>query len=84
WTHAGPLEPSLTATLDALHRAHATEGRTVLVHCAQGVSRSATLVVAYVMLKENWPWARAYAYVKSRSESVCPNVGLVGEVLAWD
>ena len=35
-----------------------------MVHCFQGVSRSATLVIAYIMKKELVTFKRAYEIVK--------------------
>ena len=36
----------------------------MLVHCAAGVSRSASVVIAYVMRQRNLPFAEARARVK--------------------
>ena len=38
----------------------------VLVHCMAGVSRSVTLVIAYIMQKSGAPFSTAYEYVKSK------------------
>lgn len=38
----------------------------VLVHCMAGVSRSVTLVIAYIMQKSGAPFQIAYEYVKSK------------------
>jgi protein-tyrosine phosphatase len=36
----------------------------VLIQCALGISRSATIVVSYLMKKNNWSLQKAYKYVK--------------------
>jgi protein-tyrosine phosphatase len=56
-----------------LQEAH-KEGKQVLVHCAGGVSRSPTLVIAYLMLEKGWPFQEALTYVLMRRE-VDPNDG---------
>ena len=35
-------------------------GKVVYVHCAAGVSRSASVVVSYVMKKYQWSFVKAY------------------------
>ncbi|RUS32771.1 hypothetical protein BC938DRAFT_474339 [Jimgerdemannia flammicorona] len=52
-------------------------GRSVLVHCQCGVSRSASLVIAYVMRARRMTLDQAYAFVKERSPWISPNMGLV-------
>ncbi len=47
----------------------------VLVHCAQGVSRSATMVIGYLMATRKWSLKQAFDLCKSRREVVCPNLG---------
>lgn len=56
----------------------------VLVHCQQGVSRSATLVIAYVMFANALGYAEAFRYVKSKRSIVSPNVGFLCQLRDWD
>lgn len=42
-------------------------GGRCLVHCVQGISRSASVVIAYLMHYKRWTYERALAFVKVRS-----------------
>lgn len=48
-------------------------GRNVLVHCHAGVSRSATIVIAYLMAKYNMFANEATDFLKSKRECIQPN-----------
>ncbi|GAB7351179.1 hypothetical protein MBLNU459_g1627t1 [Dothideomycetes sp. NU459] len=53
-------------------------GKRVLIHCQCGVSRSATLVVAYVIFKNpSMSVQEAYDTVKKRSRWIGPNMNLI-------
>ncbi|KAM3862663.1 dual specificity protein phosphatase 19-like [Diretmus argenteus] len=47
----------------------------VLVHCNAGVSRSSSIVIGYLMLREGLSFDDAYRQVKQARPSVCPNPG---------
>jgi dual specificity MAP kinase phosphatase len=51
------------------------EQSVVFVHCAQGVSRSATIVLMYLMRKYDWDFDFALKYLKSHRTVVEPNPG---------
>ncbi|ORX95463.1 DSPc-domain-containing protein [Basidiobolus meristosporus CBS 931.73] len=56
-------------------------GSGVLVHCQCGISRSASLVIAYIMRTLHFPLNQAYAFVKLRSPSISPNLTLVYQLI---
>jgi protein-tyrosine phosphatase len=56
----------------------------ILVHCHQGVSRSASLVVAYVAWKDNLSIQDALMYVKARRRIVSPNAGFLDQLKAFE
>ena len=45
----------------------------VLVNCAAGVSRSATIVLAYIMKQYNLDLKTVFLLVRKRRERICPN-----------
>lgn len=56
----------------------------VLVHCRAGVSRSATIVIAYVMKKKRWTYKEAYEFVLSKRGIIKPNQGFINQLMAWE
>ncbi|CAH2068141.1 unnamed protein product, partial [Iphiclides podalirius] len=55
-------------------------GGTVLVHCYFGVSRSAAVVIAYIMEKYGLCYEDAFSLVKSKRRFIGPNVGFVAQL----
>uniref|UniRef100_A0A8C9F7P5 Dual specificity protein phosphatase n=1 Tax=Pavo cristatus TaxID=9049 RepID=A0A8C9F7P5_PAVCR len=55
----------------------------VLVHCAMGISRSATLVLAFLMICEDMPLAEAIQAVRSH-RGICPNSGFLEQLRELD
>lgn len=52
-----------------------------LVHCSQGVSRSPSAVIYYIMRRFRYNFDEAYSYVKKLRPCVCPNDGFVEALL---
>uniref|UniRef100_A0A3Q3Q169 Dual specificity protein phosphatase n=1 Tax=Monopterus albus TaxID=43700 RepID=A0A3Q3Q169_MONAL len=67
------------AAADFIHRALSSGGK-VLVHCHVGVSRSATLVLAYLMLKQNLTLVEAICAVKDK-RGIIPNRGFLRQLI---
>ena len=47
----------------------------VFVHCAAGESRSATIVIAYLMWNKKMTFDKAYNFVKQKRYRIYPNFG---------
>lgn len=59
-------------------------GNPVLVHCMAGISRSATLIIAYLMWAYGWTFEQARQYVRQRRMIINPNRGFVMQLLYWE
>ncbi|KAK8522528.1 hypothetical protein V6N13_115495 [Hibiscus sabdariffa] len=57
------------------------QGGKVLVHCCQGVSRSTSLVIAYLMWREGQSFDDAFQYVKAARGVTNPNTGFAFQLL---
>ncbi|KAG4098838.1 phosphatases II [Neocallimastix lanati (nom. inval.)] len=58
--------------------------RAVLVSCQQGVSRSASLIIAYIMKALHLNVAQAYAFVKLRNPHISPNLNLMNQLTEFE
>ena len=56
------------------------QGGTVYVHCFKGVSRSASIVLAYLMKYQRMRFQRALEFLKERRSAVDPNPGFVEQL----
>jgi len=57
---------------------------TVLVHCVAGISRSTTLVLAYLMKYKNMSLKDAYNLVKSKRKIIKPNPGFWSQLVEFE
>jgi len=55
-------------------------GSAVLVHCAAGVSRSATVVIAYLMKQNQWTVEQSRDFVFKKRSCIYPNEGFVEQL----
>lgn len=51
------------------------DGGVLLVHCASGVSRSVSIVLAYLMSRGGMSYEAALALVRTNRPNGCPNIG---------
>ncbi|KEQ77982.1 DSPc-domain-containing protein, partial [Aureobasidium namibiae CBS 147.97] len=77
WEHNTDIVPDLVRLVKVIDE-RIQLGKRVLIHCQCGVSRSATLVVAYVLYKNpSMSVQEAYDDVKKRSRWIGPNMNLI-------
>jgi len=59
-------------------------GGRVLVHCQAGVSRSATVTIAYLMKKSLLSMTDAYRYLKTKRDIIAPNFNFMGQLMEFE
>ncbi|CAA7266113.1 unnamed protein product [Cyclocybe aegerita] len=77
------LRPYLEAVCANIEGVRRT-GRSVLVHCQQGVSRSAAITIAYLIAYQSMSYDSALAFVRRRRACVRPNSGFVRALQEWE
>jgi len=60
------------------------DGGHVLVHCRMGISRSATVIAAYLMSTRHIPVQKALAIIKRARPQIQPNYGFIKELHAFE
>lgn len=77
WEHNSDIVPDLLRLCKLIDE-RVSESKRVLVHCQCGVSRSASLVVAYGLYKNpTMSVQEAYDAIKKRSKWIGPNMNLI-------
>ncbi|XP_070569098.1 dual specificity protein phosphatase 18-like [Ptychodera flava] len=77
------LSPYFERVADKIREEKLRGGRTV-VHCVAGVSRSASLCIAYLMKHESLTLREAYEYVKGRRAVIRPNWGFWKQLISYE
>ncbi|KAL5482005.1 hypothetical protein EMCRGX_G022283 [Ephydatia muelleri] len=60
------------------------KGAGILVHCVSGISRSPTIVIAYLMSYWKWPLKKVARFVQQKRPQVHPNNGFLKYLLSLD
>ncbi|XP_005988726.1 dual specificity protein phosphatase 16 [Latimeria chalumnae] len=75
--------PWLDKSVEFIEKAKASNDR-VLVHCLAGISRSATIAIAYIMKKMDMSLDEAYRFVKEKRPTISPNFNFLGQLLDFE
>lgn len=60
------------------------QGQNILVHCHQGVSRSCTLSLCYIMFSANLTYDQAFHSLREARGIGQPNIGFMCQLIDWD
>ncbi|XP_003223193.3 dual specificity protein phosphatase 13A [Anolis carolinensis] len=77
------ISPFFYPAAEFIHKALATPGAKLLVHCAVGISRSSSLVLAYLMIYHHLSLVEAIQTVKSH-RWIFPNRGFLKQLRSLD
>ncbi|KDQ53620.1 hypothetical protein JAAARDRAFT_209961 [Jaapia argillacea MUCL 33604] len=75
----------LDATVTWIHHALSrSDNNRVLVHCVWGMSRSASVIVAYLMAMKKMPLQLALSFVRLKRSVVRPNIGFMSQLQMYE
>jgi len=74
------LAAFLPSTTDFLTDALRDKNAKVLVHCVKGVSRSASVISAYLIARHGWTTDQAVNYLQSKRSNAQPNRGFISQL----
>lgn len=60
------------------------DGGKILVHCQAGVSRSATVTIAYILKHSKMTVMEAYRHVKNKRVIIAPNFNFMGQLMEFE
>lgn len=78
-----PISNNFASTYAFIDR-ELKKGGTVMVHCMAGISRSSTIVIAYLMKAESRSFDSVYAEVMGKRKQASPNLDFIGQLLFFE
>jgi len=77
------LKQYFSEAINFIECARASNGK-VLVHCQAGVSRSPSIVAAYLISRSRKTLSEAFSFIKDRRSIVAPNINFMGQLLEFE
>jgi hypothetical protein len=84
WDTCEPKKLAYLCDLEVMRLRKLNNKPKLLVHCAMGKSRSATIVIMYLMKKFLLPYKIAKSIVKSRRETIEVNSGFLSQLKTFE
>ncbi|XP_067857433.1 dual specificity protein phosphatase 1-A-like [Heptranchias perlo] len=81
--HMADISAWFQEAIDFIDSVKNSGGR-VLVHCQAGISRSATICLAYLIRTQRVRLEEAFDFVKQRRGVISPNFGFMGQLLQFE
>lgn len=78
------LKDRFDETIHFMEMALENPSNRLLVHCHLGISRSTTLILAYLMKTFNATVTEAYRFLRHRRPIVCPNLGFLQQLIDFE
>ena len=82
-SHKQTLSQFFQIAFGFIEAAKEKNGR-VLVHCHAGISRSSSMVIAYLMWSRGWRFGDTIVFVKKQRSCIDPNIGFIGQLMELD
>ncbi|XP_078421856.1 dual specificity protein phosphatase 2 [Cetorhinus maximus] len=82
-SHMADISAWFREAIDFIDSVKNSGGR-VLVHCQAGISRSATICMAYLIRTQRVRLEEAFDFVKQRRGVISPNFGFMGQLLQFE
>ncbi|CCE63608.1 hypothetical protein TPHA_0F01230 [Tetrapisispora phaffii CBS 4417] len=83
WTHNSKIFLELKHVTDIMHSGVIAKKK-ILIHCQCGISRSASLIVAYIMRYSKLSLNDAYDKLKNIVTLISPNMSLIFQLMEWN
>ncbi|KAI1900191.1 hypothetical protein AGOR_G00047470 [Albula goreensis] len=81
--HKADISSWFVEAIEYIDSVKDSNGR-VLVHCQAGISRSATICLAYLMKRKRVRLEEAFEFVKQRRSVISPNFSFMGQLLQFE
>lgn len=79
-----PIENYFMSTYQWIKTINKKTKPRILIHCFMGLSRSVTLLIAFIMIGRRWSLEKTYSFVKGKRPMMRPNDGFIIQLKLLD